>query len=808
MKRIAVITFCFCMLVMGKAQQSKSGNFPIWEKALNNSVSVLRGNKVVKQHIISSSTVSKMINISVPGTLSTLLTSIEKNSITNLTLTGNIDARDFRIMRDSMPVLSVLDISGVSIVAYSGSEGTGYSSSYPANEIPEYAFYVTGEAPGTYISELTSIILPLTTTSVGRMAFTFCSSLTSVFISASVTQIGQLAFVGCGATINVDPANPNYSSDNGVLYDKAKMTLIQCPLTMTGNYNVPSTVNSIAMYGFCFCDKLTSVNVPSSVSSIGMFAFTSCSGMINIDSNNPNYKSQDAVLFNKSGSTLIQCPTSKSGSYSIPSSVDSIGNNAFYNCSLMTALSMPSSISYIADLAFYNCSGLTSITVNSLPVSLSSTYNLFYNVNTNTCILNVPFGAKAAYQSASGWNSFTHIVENTHGLILGTNKLILSSAAGSNSAVKLSTNDAWSAISDQSWLQLSPQSGSGNDTILVTADANPTSNNRIAIVTVSADGVQPQTFTVTQAGLPKTINITAGKLSTSLTAAELSSIINLKITGTIDASDFKTMRDNMPKLAFLDISEASIAEYNGSAGPVSWITDYPANRFPDYAFDLNVVSSRQSPLTTITFPPTITAVGDYAFYSCGALTNIVIPNTVSYVGNSAFSYCSSLAHVVLSDKLTSIENNVFTSCGLTDITIPNTVKTIGSNGFAYCRNLKSLNLPNSVTTILSSAFKGCSGLTNLIIGSSVTYIGNSTFSECSSLASLVIPNSVTILDGFTFANCTNLKSVSLSNSLSAIGYYCFSQCSNLTDITIPNSVTIIDYSAFSYCNNLSSTLPK
>ena len=803
MKRIVVISFCLCMLMVGQAQVTKSNNFLFSGLAQIKSVPIFHGTRVVKQHIISSSTVSKIINVSVPGTLSTLLTSTEKNSITNLTLTGNIDASDFRIMRDSMPVLSVLDISGVSIAAYSGSEGTGYSSSYPANEIPEYAFYVTGEAPGTYISELTSIILPLTTTSVGRMAFTFCSSLTSVFISASVTQIGQLAFVGCGATINVDPANPNYSSDNGVLYDKAKMTLIQCPLTMTGNYNVPSTVNSIAMYGFCFCDKLTSVNVPSSVSSIGMFAFTSCSGMINIDSNNPNYKSQDAVLFNKSGSTLIQCPTSKSGSYSIPSSVDSIGNNAFYNCSLMTALSMPSSISYIADLAFYNCSGLTSITVNSLPVSLSSTYNLFYNVNTNTCILNVPFGAKAAYQSASGWNSFTHIVENTHGLILGTNKLILSSAAGSNSAVKLSTNDTWSAVSDQSWLQLSPQSGSGNDTILVTADANPTSNNRIAIVTVSADGVQPQTFTVTQAGLPKTINITAGKLSTSLTAAELSSIINLKITGTIDASDFKTMRDKMPKLSFLDISEATVAAYNGTLGTASWITAYAANRIPDYAFNVGA-SSQQFTLAAVKLPATITAVGDYAFYSCEALTEIIIPNSVTYIGPGGFGSCNSLVNVTLPVNLTTIENNAFMGAAFSSIVIPTTVKSIGTDGFGFCKNLKSINISNSVTTISNSAFENCTALTDLTIGNSVTYIGNSAFSACNSLTSVIIPNSVITLDGFVFNNCINLKSVILPNTLTTIGYGSFNQCSNLNDITIPNSVTKIDYSAFSYCKSLSN----
>lgn len=807
MKRIVVISFCLCMLMVGQAQVTKSNNFLFSGLAQIKSVPIFHGTRVVKQHIISSSTVSKMINVSVPGTLSTLLTSIEKNSITNLTLTGNIDARDFRIMRDSMPVLSVLDISGVSIVAYSGSEGTGYSSSYPANEIPEYAFYVTGEAPGTYISELTSIILPLTTTSVGLMAFTFCSSLTSVFISASVTQIGQLAFVGCGATINVDPANPNYSSDNGVLYDKAKMTLIQCPLSFAGNYDIPTTVKSIAMYGFCFCDRLTSVNIPSTVESIEMYAFTSCSGLINVDNNNPNYTSLEGVLFNKSVSTLIQCSTSKSGSYSIPSSVDTISNNAFYNCTLMTSVSIPSSINAIADLAFFNCSGLTSITVNSLPVSLDSSYNVFQGVNQSTCILNVPYGTKSIYQSFKGWNAFIQIVENTHGFVLGTNKLILSSVAGSNASVKISTNDAWTVSSNQSWLKVSPESGSGSDTIVVTAEANLTSESRMAVVTVTADGIQHQTIQVLQSGIPKTLNLTPGGLLASMTASELSSAINLKISGTIDARDFKTMRDNMPKLAFLDISEASIAAYSGALGTASWITVYAANRIPDYSFNVGA-SSQQFTLTTVKLPATITAVGDYAFYSCESLTEIIIPNSVTYIGQGGFGSCNSLVNVTLPNNLTCIENSAFISCPISTISIPNTVKTIGQYGFGFCKKLQSINIPNSVTTIINSAFESCTALTDLTIGNSVTYIGNSAFSGCSSLTTVAIPNSVTTMDGFAFAHCANLKSVSLPNSLPTIGYYCFYQCAKLTDISIPNSVTKIDYSAFSYCNSLNTiTIP-
>jgi len=756
--------------------------------------------------MVRTEQISKTINVPGAGTLDNLLTHTEKNTITDLTITGNLDARDIRILRDSMVNLAVLDISAVTVVSYSGPGGTYYyETTYPANEIPESAFYTPGVKAGSIISGLTSITLPSTVTSVGSMAFAFCSSLTSISISAALTQIGMNAFLGSSAIIHVDPANPNYSSVDGILFDKAKTILIQCPISITGSYDIPSSVSIIAPYGFCFCDKLTSVNVPSTVESIGMYAFTGCSGMMNIVPVNKNYRSQDGVLFNKSASTLIQCGTSKSGGYIIPSTVDSINDNAFYNCSLMTSVSIPSSIISIADYAFFNCSGLMSITVNSLPVSLSSTYSVFYHVNTSTCILNVPFGAKSLYQSAGGWNVFSNIIESIHGLILEKNKGVLSSVAGSSTGIKISTNDAWTAVSNQSWLKVSPENGSGNDIIVVTAEANPATDNRIAIVTVSAEGIQPQTITITQAGIPKTINITAGRLSTTLTVAELSSIINIKITGTMDARDFKTLRDNMPSLSYLDISEVTITEYNGPLGTAGWITSYAANRIPDYAFNVGQ-SSQQYTLTAIKLPTTINAVGDYAFYSCEALTEIMIPNSVTQIGQGGFGSCSKLVNVTLPNNLTTIENSAFMNCGFSGVTIPTTVKTIGQYGFGFCKNIRSLIIPNSVTTISNSAFTNCSSLSELTIGSSVTYIGNSAFNGCSSLASVVLPNSVITLDGFVFGDCINLKSVTLSNSLTTIGYGSFQNCTKLTTITIPNSITKIDYSAFSYCKSLTNII--
>jgi BspA type Leucine rich repeat region (6 copies) len=130
------------------------------------------------------------------GGLSAALTAGELNTVTKLIITGTIDARDFKTMRDDMPVLDQIDISGATIVAYSGTEGTNYFGSnydYPANEIPTYAFYYPWASPAFSKTSLKSVLLPSSLISIGDQAFYGCTGLTSFTFStpSSLTSIGN-----------------------------------------------------------------------------------------------------------------------------------------------------------------------------------------------------------------------------------------------------------------------------------------------------------------------------------------------------------------------------------------------------------------------------------------------------------------------------------------------------------------------------------------------------------------------------------------------------------------------------------------
>jgi len=278
-------------------------------------------------------------------------------------------------------------------LVYVGKVAYSYKGTMPVNTNIILLEDTKGIAESAFrgCDSLTSVTVPNSVTNIGDSAFEGCINLTSVIIGSGVTNIGDGVFGRCTSltTINVNAGNTTYSSQEGILYNKDKTTLIQYPAGKTGAFNIPDSVTSIGNGAFSGYTNLTSVTIPDNVTSIEEGAFSGCTGLtsvtigsgvtsigdhafsgctslttINVDSGNINYSSDQGVLYNKNKTTLVIYPKGKKDiSFTIPNSVTSIGVWAFGYCTSLTNVKIPDSVTSIGNYTFYECTNFASVTI-------------------------------------------------------------------------------------------------------------------------------------------------------------------------------------------------------------------------------------------------------------------------------------------------------------------------------------------------------------------------------------------------------------------------------------------------------------
>ena len=259
-------------------------------------------------------------------------------------------------------------------------------------------------------------------------------------------------------------------------------------------------------------------------------------------------------------------------------------------------------------------------------------------------------------------------------------------------------------------------------------------------------------------------------------------------------------------------------------------------------------------LVSITFPETLTSIGESAFYGCTNLVGpLVFPDSLRVIGGAAFGSCTGLqGPLTLPKSLTSLGLTAFVGCdgitsvnyncadcvssanvytergilpaSLTELVFGEDVKQIPTNLAYGCSALTSLTIPNAVESIGSKAFYGCTGVatvnwnakhctianplpascTEINIGDEVEFIPYS-MAEGTKITSIVIPANVTTINGGVFRDCSQLVSATfLTNSITTLPAELFENCSQLQSVNIPSSVTTISVGVFRRCSSLTS----
>lgn len=330
------------------------------------------------------------------------------------------------------------------------------------NELQYFTGLTTiGSSTFSNCTNLEFVRFPNTIKTIQSGVFSNCGNLKSLIIPASVTSfVNNSSYKYCTklAEIVVEEGNHMYDSrDNcNAIIQKSNNTLVLgCMNTVIpntvkeiGNYafdccsgllkiEVPESVTKINSYGFSSCIEATEVNLPNSLEYIGLSAFYNCCKLqslyiptnvstitsgsfrkcnslqsIEVAEDNATYDSRDNC------NAIIETATNKlvfgNEQTIIPSSVTIIGNSAFYDCVNLTAIYLPNSVTAIESNAFNGCTGLTHIKVHwETPLVITSSNNIFKNVDVSSVTLYVPAGTKAMYEAAEVWKDFGTIVEMT-----------------------------------------------------------------------------------------------------------------------------------------------------------------------------------------------------------------------------------------------------------------------------------------------------------------------------------------------------------------------------------------------------------
>lgn len=273
--------------------------------------------------------------------------------------------------------------------------------------IQEYAFYCCSGATSISIGNSVQTIL--------ENAFWGCSGLSSVTIPNSVVAIGDNAFRACSGITTLQFGNAVTSIGSGAF--------MQC--SSLSSLSIGNAVTSIGEGAFWYCTGLTSVTIPASVTSMATDAFFGCNSIATVNYNavncsntdvNPFFSGNSITSFNIGNDVVsipralvMNCPN-LTGQLIIPNTVTSIGGLSFSYCGISNKLTIPGSVSSIANTAFAYCTGLTEIEVLSqTPPSCGAT--TFAGCYDKPLI--VPCGCVSAYQNSPGWSNFTNIQQTS-----------------------------------------------------------------------------------------------------------------------------------------------------------------------------------------------------------------------------------------------------------------------------------------------------------------------------------------------------------------------------------------------------------